>query len=225
MTTGDVTPYLNLVTSEHRDKPDFIAFLTLILQPLADAQALLHEMTEDFDLDTAVGVQLDMVGLWIGFSRWLSVPINGVYFTFDTGPGFDIGVFKGPFDPSNQLVQLPDGPYRLALTAKAAANQWDGTIDGAYAAYAILFQGTPFSVLIYDFEDMSMALALVGGIPDALTLALFTGGYMDLKPAGVRIRYYAYPVVTGPIFAFDLPPSSLTAGFDVGHFAGFAPGS
>lgn len=217
--SGQLSTYTTLVTSEHADKPDFMAMIADVIGPIASAIGLIEGLSNSFDLDNAVGVQLDIVGLWIGASRNLQVPLTGVYFTFDTGPGFDRGIFIGPFDPTTGLVSLPDAQYRILLKAVAAANQWDGTIPGAYAAYAILFAGAPYTVLIYDWQDMSMTLALLGAVPDAVTQALFTGGYLNLRPGGVRIRNYVVPAGSGPVFAFDRPADSLTAGFDVGKFA------
>lgn len=224
--SGDIVPYIDLVTSEYQDSVDYIAFISIFLQAMADGQLVSADLTGvTFDLDQAVGVQLDIDGLWIGVSRYLQTPITGVYFTFNTGPGFDKGIFKGPFDPGTSVVRLPDDYYRLVLKAKAAANQWDGTIPGAYRAYDVLFMGTPYSILIYDWQDMSMSVALLGAQPDDLTLALFLGGFLNLKPGGVRIRDYIYPATPGPVFAFDHPIGSLTAGFDEGAFAITVPGS
>lgn len=224
---GDVTPYLDRITSKHNQQPDFIAFLTAILQPLADALALAESaLVTCFDLDTAVGVQLDMVGLWIGRTRQLSIPISNVYFTLDTGPGCDMGILRGPFDPGTQLLNLPDAQYRTLLYATVAANHWDGTIVGAHNAYAIIFGPSGFSLLIRDFDDMSMDFILGGPIPDAVTLALFKGGYLSLKPAGVRVnRYIVSDNSAAPIFMLDCVPSPFVAGLDVGAFAKIYPGN
>src|ERR1039458_1627914 len=139
-TPGDPTYYLRLVTSEHIDKPNFIATLTAVLQPLADVQVRLAGMPGIFDLDVAVGDQEDKTGQWVGISRELQEPLTGVYFSLDTvGLGFDQGTWKGPFDPSTYLTALPDDAYRLLLRAKILNNKWDGTIPGAYAAWAELF--------------------------------------------------------------------------------------
>jgi hypothetical protein len=222
---GDVTPYLNLITSEHRDKPKYIAIMTAFLQPMADGLSVADMLVTLFDVDAADGVQLDAIGLWVGRSRNLTVPITGVYFTFDTGPGFDQGIFKGPFDPSSGLVALPDAQYRTLLKATIAANHWDGTIESAYAAYDIVFGPLGFQIFIVDNQDMSMDLILAGGVPDALTLALFTGGYLSLKPSGVRIAEYVTPGVPGPIFMFDAPVDlPFRAGFDQGAFANITEG-
>lgn len=216
---GDVPKYLNLVTSEHNQKPNYMTMLATFIQPMATIEATLNNLYDLFDIDNAVASQLDIIGIWVGQSRNLRIPITGVYFTYNTGPGYQSGIYKGPFDPVSGLIQLPDPQYRIFLKAVIASNHWNGSIPGAYAAYAIALAGTPFNVFIYDNQDMTMSYALVGGLPDALTLALFTQGYLSLKPVGVHIRSYVIPVVAGPVFAYNLPASDLTAGYQVGHYA------
>lgn len=216
--SGDITPYTNLVTSEHADKPNFIATLSVLVQSLADTSAALGTSATAYDLDQAVGVQLDVIGQWIGRSRQLSVPITGVYFSLDTsGLGLDQGTIQGPFDPSTGLVSLPDDSYRTLLKAKILANSWDGTIPNAYDAYALLFPTQPFRILIQDHGDMTMTLIMVGTPLDAVTQALFTQGLLSLRPAGVLENF---TIVNSIIFGLDIENDALS-GLDVGTWATF----
>lgn len=45
---------------------------------------------------------------------------------------------------------------------------------------------------------MSVDIGVAGTPPSALFLALLTGGYIPLKPEGVRISYYVIPRTRGP---------------------------
>ena len=224
MMSGSVTPYLDLVTSEHADKPRFLSVLAVFLQPFADITATLEAIPAAFDLDLAIGAQLDVLGLWIGISRELTVPLTNVYFSFDTaGLGFDEGTWQGKYDPTTGLVSLPDDDYRTLLRAKIAANHWDGTIPDAYKFLETVFQGnTPF---IQDNGDMSMFLGVVGSVPlTAVTTALLENGYLDVKPSGVRVSGYVTPSVLGdPIFGFDAENSTI-GGFDSGCWANITGG-
>lgn len=214
---GDVEPYADLITSEHNQQPKFMDMVRSVLKPFADIQALLASFPILYDLDVATGSQLDVIGKWVGVSRQLTLPISGVYFSFDTaGVGFDEGTWFGPFNPDTGIVFLPDDAYRTLLRARIANNQWDGSIDGAYQAWDVLFAGTDFQILIQDYGDMHMAFAFLGQVPDALTLALITGGYLNLKPAGVKVDAYFTPTVpNAPYFGFDAQNDSI-AGFDTG---------
>lgn len=215
--TAQLTDYTSLITSEHQSSPRFVAMVSLLGQWAVDRRSLLASIPELYDIDAAVGQQLDRIGEWVGVSRKLSLPLTGVYFSFDTaGLGFDQGTWLGPFDPTSGLVSLPDEQYRILLYATIAANNWDGTVPTAYAAWNTIFAPLGYSILIEDNQNMTMDVVLVGPSPDAVTLALFTGGYLNLRPAGVGINNYYLPSVPGsPVFGMDVETASI-AGFDVG---------
>ena len=58
----DISTYLDRVTSEHKDKPKFMALVEARLKPFVDIFELLEEIDRAFDIDTAEGNQLDMIG-------------------------------------------------------------------------------------------------------------------------------------------------------------------
>lgn len=213
--------YLSLITSEHNQKPKYMAMLGLFATPLVDDQNLTASLPQKYDLDVAVGNQLDTVGRWIGLSRSLPVPISGVYFSWDAaGVGWDEGVWRSPFDPITGLTALDDETYRLFLKAKVGANHWDGTNAGWQTVMSYVFQGTGTVINYVDSQDMSMDVLITGILPSTLTLTLITQGYLSLKPAGVRINnYYVTSVPGAPIFAWDVMPGTGFGGWDVGAWA------
>src|SRR6516164_6772126 len=100
--------YTSLITSEHSSKPRFSAMVAAVAQCFADQINVMQSIPAAFDLDQAIGVQLDAVGLWAGITRQVATPLS-VYFSLDTtGLGFDQGNWQGPFDPSSGLVSLDD---------------------------------------------------------------------------------------------------------------------
>lgn len=202
---SDINNYLNLITSEFRQKPNFIAMITQILALPVRVQNLMLAMQGPlFDLATPpVGNQLDIIGQWVGASRNVTIPISGVYFTWEgtAAEGWDAGTWALDTNPGNVVV-LPDDVYLSLIKAKIAANSWDGTIEGAYTVWAIAFPN--ITLLIEDNQNMTMTYILVGAVIDSLTLALLTGGYLPLKPEGVQITEYVVPVDTGPLFGWDL---------------------
>ena len=137
---ADLTDYTGLITSEHNQRPKFMAVVEALTKPMVALQNLLGGMPDVFDLDKAVGVQLDAVGLWVGIARRVATPLTGVYFSLDTaGVGFDQGNWKGPFDPDTGLTLLDDDTYRLVLRAKIGANHWDGTLGSTAAILNSIF--------------------------------------------------------------------------------------
>lgn len=210
-------PYLDLITSEHAQRPLFRALVNAVTQPLYNMQLALGQMATAFDVDTAVGVQLDQVGLWVGVSRILRKGLEGVYFSWDTeGVGWDEGVWKGPFDPDTELVSLPDDQYRILIYARIAANHWDGTIPDAYVVWRTIFQDS--IIFIQDWQNMSMTVGIAGLRLNAVLRRLLTDGYIPLKPEGVRIDYYAIGAADGPLFGWDTDNDAL-AGWDTGQWA------
>lgn len=222
---ASVDDYLGLVTPQHAAKPRFNASLSAVLAPVVGAintQLLLPEL---FDLDLAIGSQLDVVGAWIGAPRRISIPLSGVYFEFDNPDlGFDAGYFKGPFDPTQGLARLDDTNYRILLRAKIAANHWDGTLTVARSVMANLLPAN--KVYVQDNQDMSISVGVVGPAMDAILKSLMTGGYLALKPEGVRVDGYLVPSPSEPgavepegrFFGFDVE-GPVIVGFDAGAWA------
>ncbi|WP_454734230.1 DUF2612 domain-containing protein [Cupriavidus pauculus] len=213
---ADISQYTDLITSEHNKRPKFMAVVETLAEPMVDLQIVLSAMPVKFDLDNAVGDQLDTIGLWVGISRDVPVPLTGVYFSLDIdGLGFDQGSWKGPFDPDAWLTRLDDDTYRLVIRAKIGANHWDGTLESSKAILDSIFGGGTF-VFIQDNQDMSMTIGIAGVIPSAVFLAVLANGLIPLKPEGVRINIVIVTTVDGaPMFGFDMD-NNLVAGFDVG---------
>lgn len=213
-----VASWLALIPPENNQQPNFMTMLAALLQPFADAVTVAGSLPGLFDIDTAVGAQLDVDGQWIGISRNVATPLTGVYFSFDTaGLGFDQGVWQGPFDPSTGLVSLDDSDYRFLLYAKIAMNQWDGTIPQAQTILNELFPGQ--IVIIQDSENNHMAFGMLVLPANVVQAALFTQGYIQLVPAGVTVDGFYVPKIAGvPFFGFDAE-SAAVSGFDVGQWA------
>jgi hypothetical protein len=217
-----VQDYQDLVTSEYQNQPNFMAMIAFIGGVFVQIQNVLSSMIPIFDLDLPpVGNQLDIIGQWVGVSRNVSIPIAGVYFSWDSTPsvGWDFGSWQPGNTPVNITV-LPDDAYLTLIRARIAANQWDGTTEGAYAIWASIFP--TFQILIQDHNNMSYDLAIVGGIVDSLSLALITGGYIPLRPEGVQVVNYLVSVDTNPAFAWDTENEYLQ-GWDQGSWLKIVP--
>ena len=217
---ANVSDYTKLVSSEHRTAPQFMATIAADVQPYVDLQNLLASIPGLYDIDLAIGEQLDAVGAWVGFSRNIKEPLAGVYFSWGTdGVGWGQGVWKGPFDPVSGVVSLPDDIYRVVLLAIIALNKWDGTVPGAYDAWNTSMAAEGYRILIQDNQDMTMAMAFLGKVPDAATAALIVQGYLDARPAGVSVSVHFIPSVTGaPLFGWGINNSNV-AGWGSGCWA------
>jgi hypothetical protein len=215
--------YIALLPPYHSHQSRFVNTLAALLQPLVEAQEVLAQLSADFDLDTAVGVQLDMVGEWLGRSRWVEEPRIGVYFAMHDAAdaplrdGFDQGQWLGPFDPTSVIVAMPDDTYRSVLRLQAMANHWDGTLASIQNQFATVFPG----VVVEDKGDtagglMSMDVLIPGIAISTLLLSVLEQDF-PIKPGGVRVNIIESTVVTEPLFGFDIDGAALPIrGFDHG---------
>lgn len=154
--------YLNKIPSQHKIRPKFMKWLSVLLGVLDDSAALLRGMDAAFDLDAAVGQQLDIIGNIVGISRLLD------------------------FEPRYAEPLLPDGFYRKVLKAKISLNQWDGTIEGIKKLWTGIFDG--YRLDVADNQDMTMTLRVYG--VESMFESEFIGrGYLAPKPESVRVNY------------------------------------
>lgn len=181
--------YLGIVTSEYRQSPRFIAWLTEVLQIIEDARACLDSMGSAFDLNLAIGAQLDILGAIAGVSRTVS------------------------FQPTGSVSPvLDDASYRLLIKATIANNQWDGRIGSLYPIWRSLFPSG--NITVVDNQNMSCTILLSGTFTSILQ-DLIENGYIVPRPQAVE---YTYVFSTLPVFGFD-SNNAYVAGFDSGHWA------
>jgi hypothetical protein len=217
-----MSKYTDRITTLHGDKPGFVSMVEQITNQLIGVQNLYSNMVAYYDLDTAVGAQLDVIGLWIGISRDLSAPVSNVYYSFDIANlGFDNGVWRGPYDPASGIITLPDEYYRLVLKAKILNNHWDGTKEQAYSVVQAIFEPYGFLFFIEDNADLSMDIGLLTGeSQNSLIVGLLKQGKFNIKPAGIRINYYISASDPGKIFSFDFEATqTYFGGFDNSSWA------
>lgn len=217
--------YLDLITSEHVDKPNFVAMTDVLIKAFVDQQNVVAEFPQDFDLDVAIGVQLDIDGQWIGISRVLRAPLTGVYFSFGVvGLGFGQGVWKNPSNPAYGLVTLDDETYRSLLKSKALSNRWDGTLTQAQEILRLWFttfpQTRPF---VQDNGDMTITIGIAGVNPSPLFQFITAQGYIAVRPGGVGLRETIMSSVSGtPIFGFG-QNNDYIGGFGTGSWGTVIP--
>jgi hypothetical protein len=209
--------YLDLVTSFHRPRARFSEVIRQSVSPFVAAGDLLAGLPEKFDLDLAIGAQLDVVGEWIGRDRNIQIPLVSTWFAFDyVGQGFDEGAWKGDYDPEWGIYALDDDTYRALLRAKIAANNWDGTAAGMAEGLSYLFQTSGTNVFAATRNDVALIVGIAGIVPGLVPLAIVYGGYVPFKPAGVAAEYLVSSINGTALFSFDAAGSEYAAGFDAG---------
>jgi len=183
-----VTYYLSLITSEYQSSPNFLAWVTALLQKLDDVSQCIATLDDGFDLDQAVGTQLDILGQIVGVTRTVG------------------------FQPSNGVSPvLDDDAYRMLLRAKIGQNQWDGQLSSLQPLWQYLFPNG--RIRIDDQQNMTVTTFLTGEFTSIIQ-DLIINGYIVPRPEGVLINLTLSQM---PILGFD-QNNNFVGGFDIGHF-------
>lgn len=159
-----IQTYLDLISPEHKGQPNLEAWLTAVLGTCDDAQDLLTELVSDFDIDSAIGLQLDAIGSVLGISRTLD------------------------FTPVSGSSVLSDDNYRFVLKAKIMGNQWDGTRLAYEAMVVKILCG---KAVLVDNSNMTLDVALILDASTTYLAELLQNGYLLPTPAGVKVNFAA----------------------------------
>ena len=181
--------YLNLITSQYQSAPNHIAWMTVVIDMFMDVFNCLEMMPIAFDIDYAMGAQLDILGQIIGQSRTVA------------------------FQPSAGVSPvLDDNTYRLLLKARQAQNTWNGQANSLQPIWANLFPGG--QIIIEDGQNMTATIILNGSFT-SIQQDLINNGYIVPRPETVQ---YTYAFATLPVFGFGANNSTV-GGFAEGKWA------
>lgn len=166
---------LALLTSEYTGQPLLTAWLSALVDPVADVTAVLEGLPEDFSIATGTGAQLDVLGQVVGASREVN------------------------FNVTSTSSRLGDEHFRTVIQAQVAKNQWDGTLPSIYTLWQSIF-GPHVQLQIIDSQNMSVQ-AIITGLNDAIYAQLISQGYIIPKPMGVQLTIIEQTLITsGPYF-------------------------
>lgn len=164
MSQIDIQYYLNLVTSQYATKPKFMAWLKVLLTPFVDAIKLNNDIKTAFNLNTAIGAQLDLLGKILVQDRQVNFQ---------------------PTDGSSPV--LNDYYYRMILKAKVVKNQWKGTITNFYSFWNVLFKGQPLQIYLIDNQQMDPVAVIWSSSVTQMVQDLLANNYIIPKPAGLGL--------------------------------------
>lgn len=188
--------YTDLILYQYQSKPKAVATIDLLIrQALCDLVPL--DVRDAFDIDTAVGVQLDVLGKYIGFSRRVLSQIPRDYFTFGDTDTPTLAVtgftaYDSAANPTSVFLRysmlaesfddLEDEDYRLMLKIKIVLNSTDNTLK---SITDILFEFFGTDLICYDSKDMTISYLVK---PAAKKIALLFASQNALpKPQGVGL--------------------------------------
>lgn len=159
------------------------------------ADGIIFQIQDGYELNSAIGAQLDVLGKYIGLSRNIGDPDPLPFFGFvdyagggnpngftDYAGGVNTsGVFYEYDYNAQNATALSDAAYLKMLLLKIALNTGDMTLYGIQTRLLELFGD---SVRVTDNADMSLTYSVnVSDLPVSLTVLT---PYLP-KPMGVRI--------------------------------------
>jgi hypothetical protein len=156
-----------------------------------DNFANLYDMI--WNIATAIGYGLDVIGRIVGVSRTLQFPGNNPNFGFNeanswTGFGQG-GFFSGGGTTPNFVLADPD--YRTLIYAKAAGNICDGSIRAINKILLTLF---PFRGVCYVADNQNMTLTYTFNFAlNPVELAIVQTPGILPNPAGVVVNISSPP--------------------------------
>lgn len=168
--------YVDRLAFQYRGLPRARAH-TAILVKQALGDGLIESVQDAFNLDTAIGAQLDVLGKYIGLSRRIGDPIPRPFFGFkraaggalDNSNGFRsvvdnrnlnvVWYLAGFFGTSN--TDLSDDQYRAMLKMRVAINNSDMSLASIQQILASFFPG---QVTVIDNLDMTLTYNIVPGL-------------------------------------------------------------
>ena len=81
--SNSLTYYLEKLNNIYRHSETVKNYISILCLNSINIQDLIQQIKNGFIIDTAVGSQLDIIGLWVGVSRYVNSKIIDVYFEFD----------------------------------------------------------------------------------------------------------------------------------------------
>ena len=143
--------YLKLITSEYAESPKYNAYVEAFLKMLDPAINCAVSFDEIFNLDKAVGDQLDKLGMLVGITREL------------------------PFSDPDVPSILPDVYFRKVIKARVYSDHWDGTMQGLADIIHKMYPDAVFQIV--DGQDMSYQIIIIDpGSDPTFAALLFHGG-------------------------------------------------
>lgn len=181
----------NRIYAQYADKPKAVAWYNItpnMAQPLFDT---FDAVRMSYDIDTAVGAQLDVIGRIVVIDRGFE---SFVVFDPDTyfggsGDACQFGGIDSQFESVGDVLsqEVSDAMFRVLIRAKIAKNNSDATLDGIADALSYITASSPIQVV--DNEDMTFSVSFGSELTD---IERFVFNTFDVVPRPQGVRFLGY---------------------------------
>lgn len=209
----------NLLIKQYWEKPNAKSEIELQSASWDKVRAFLAALDPAFDLDNAVGAQLDVLGRIVGISRSVPAVVAKIYFGFESNPdsrGFSDkfnslrvgGPLFNKFSSRFTDLQLDDNDYGFFIRVKAALNRASAYIasDEFISIQDVVLAAFDGRAYVIDNLDMTLTL-YVSPVVSLARLRLIQALNLLPKPQGVRYKVIIQ-AEPGETFGFSNNPSS-----------------
>lgn len=176
------------IYAQYRDKPKAVAWYAIARALGGSIEAAAQSVRKSYDIDTAVGEQLNVIGRIVVAPRSFvgSTQMNPGLFDLTDGDQFgdDDAMFSAL--TIDQDGQLSDELYRLVIKAKIVKNNGDATIENILDGMNFLLPRAQV-LRVTDGEDMSFSIEFYGQITNLERFALLNAGLVP-KPQAVKFN-------------------------------------
>jgi hypothetical protein len=215
-----IDQYTLMLIKQYWEKPRARAEIEAMVSTWQTVADLLRSLDRAFDLDFAVGKQLDIIGRIVGVPRNVPAILQRVRFGFSINPvcvGFadrfdftrESAPFFNRFDRALTSQQLDDEKYRRVIRVKVAKNSCAAVMssDDRNSLQDVIRLAFDNRAYIVDNQDMTITLYIS---PSVSTEEIRLLQRLDLLPRPQTVNYklviIAEPTKT---FGFSLNPNSL----------------
>lgn len=188
LSIGDIPSFdwWETVISQYANSPILTTIIGNFFEAI-DPTVEIEEFYDDmFNIATATGYGLDVLGIILGVSRTLHVTLTQEYLNFEEstdGNGFNQEPFYSGAPLTNNF-NLSDNSYRLLLFAKALYNISPGNIPSINSILQILFPGRG-NAYVQDNLNMTMSYVFAFGLSPVEAAIVAQSGVLP-KPVGVK---------------------------------------
>lgn len=220
-----VDPFLDTararITDQFRGQPIMDKYLQLMLEGKLDLQETMRQVMTLRSIDTAVGVQLDVIGVIVGRPRGLVSADIFTYFGFEGSSNG--GSFGSVTDPSvgapwysigapTQDARPPsDEEYRLILKAKIIKNRTLSRPEDVIEAYKFLFGASQVTLTELGYASVRIGIGkILSSIERGLLFDLAGAGTLLPKTVGVEYSYSEFQ--SNRVFATEGFPGGVGTG-------------
>lgn len=175
------------IISQYANSPVMLALISAMSKWVCGAGMFNDFFNKVWNLDSAEGYGLDVLGRIVGASRIVNLPAPGTYIGFagqTTAENWGFGEwYRGAVTTNN--IRLLDDTYRHVIAAKVLANVWDGSIPGANRILMTLFPGYGNC---YMADDGTMAISYhFGSALSPVDFAIASQEGILPRPCGVAV--------------------------------------